>query len=261
MRRPRPGDRPARHSRAAERHTILRDWNDTAHPVPAATLPQLFEAQVARIPDAIAVVYEDASLSYGELDARANQLAHHLRAHGVGPEVVVGLCVERSLDMVVGLIGILKAGGAYLPLDPDYPPDRLAFMLADAGAPLLVTQAAAARAHPGAPRGRHLARRRLARHRPPPVNAPATRLSPQHPAYVIYTSGSTGLPKGVAVAHRGLHNYSYSFAARTIDRTSVQERRCSRPSRSTPVSRVYSCPCCPESSCCFFLMTNSYRLW
>ena len=99
---------------------------------PSATLPELFAAQVARTPDAVAVVFEEQSLSYGELDARANQLAHHLRALGVGPEVVVGLCVERSLEMVVGLLGILKAGGAYLPLDPDYPAERLAFMLADA---------------------------------------------------------------------------------------------------------------------------------
>src|SRR4029077_16910978 len=92
-------------------------------------------------PEAVAVVMEDARLSYGELDARANQLAHHLRGLGVGPEVVVGLCVERSPAMIVGLLGILKAGGAYLPLDPDYPQARLAFMLADAGAPVLVTQA------------------------------------------------------------------------------------------------------------------------
>ena len=93
-------------------------------------------------PQAIAVVCEDARLSYRELDARSSQLAHHLRAHGVGPEVVVGLCLERSLDMLIALLGILKAGGAYLPLDPDYPPERLAFMLADARAPLLVTRAA-----------------------------------------------------------------------------------------------------------------------
>ena len=127
---------------AEERHTILREWNDTAHPVPSATLPQLFEAQVGKSPDAIAVVFEEHSLSYGELDARANQLAHHLRDLGVGPEAVVGLCVERSPEMIIGLIGILKAGGAYLPLDPDYPHERLAFMLADAGAPLLVTHSA-----------------------------------------------------------------------------------------------------------------------
>ena len=130
----------------AERHTILREWNDTARAVPGMTLPELFAAQVARTPAADAVVFEDARLSYGELDARSSQLAHHLRGLGVGPEVVVGLCIERSLAMLVGLLGILKAGGAYLPLDPDYPPERLAFMLADAGAPVLLTRAAL-RAH------------------------------------------------------------------------------------------------------------------
>ena len=108
----------------------------------SATLPELFASQVARTPDAVAAVFEDARLSYGELDARASQLAHHLRALGVGPEVVVGLCIERSLEMLIGLLGILKAGGAYLPLDPDYPRERLAFMLADAAAPVLVTRAA-----------------------------------------------------------------------------------------------------------------------
>src|SRR5207248_2435243 len=188
----------------AERHRILREWNDTARPIPAATLPQLFAAQVARSPDAIAVVCEDAALSYGALDARANQLAHHLQAHAVGPEVVVGLCVERSLDMLVGLLGILKAGGAYLPLDPSYPPERLAFMLEDAGAALLVTQAALidrlGRQHA------HVIRLdadwpAIARN---PATAPANRLHPGNPAYVIYTSGSTGQPKGVAVTHQNV---------------------------------------------------------
>ena len=119
-------------SSSDERRTILHDWNDTARAIPSATLPELFAAQVAKTPDATAVVFEDERLTYRELDARSNQLAHHLRALGVGPEVVVGLCVERSLEMLIGLIGILKAGGAYLPLDPDYPPERLAFMLDDA---------------------------------------------------------------------------------------------------------------------------------
>ena len=135
---------------ADERHTILAEWNATARAVPGATLPELFAAQAARTPDAVAVVFEDERLSYGELDARANRLAHHLRALGVGPEVVVGLCLERSLAMLVGLLGILKAGGAYLPLDPDYPPERLAFMLADAGAPVLLTRAALRDASAGA---------------------------------------------------------------------------------------------------------------
>ena len=114
----------------------------TAHAVPPATLPELFAAQAAKTPHATAVVFEHQQPQLSELDARSSQLAHHLRAHGVGPEVVVGLCLERSLEMLVGLLGILKAGGAYLPLDPAYPPERLAFMLDDARAPLLLTHSA-----------------------------------------------------------------------------------------------------------------------
>ena len=124
----------------AERDTILRVWNDTAQPVAAATLPELFAAQAARTADAVAVVFEEVTLTYRELNERANRLAHHLQGLGVGPETMVGLCVERSPEMVIGLLGILKAGGAYLPLDPNYPHERLAFMLADAGCPVLVTQ-------------------------------------------------------------------------------------------------------------------------
>ena len=124
---------------ADERDTLLREWNDTAHPVPPATVPELFGAQVTRSPAATALVCGDACLTYAELEARANRLAHHLRRLGVGPEVVVGLCLERSFDMVIALLAILKAGGAYLPLDPDYPQQRLAFMLADTGTPLIVT--------------------------------------------------------------------------------------------------------------------------
>src|SRR4029079_17857275 len=108
-----------------------------------ATLPELFAAQASRTPDAIAVVFGDTVQSYAELDTRANRLAHHLRERGVGPESIVGLCAERSPELLVGLLGILKAGGAYLPLDPAYPPERLRFMMADAGATVLVTQQAA----------------------------------------------------------------------------------------------------------------------
>ena len=192
---------------ADERHTILREWNATARAVPGATLPELFAAQVARTPEADAVVFEDERLSYGELDARSSRLAHHLRGLGVGPEVVVGLCIERSLAMLVGLLGILKAGGAYLPLDPDYPPERLAFMLADAGAPVLLTRAAL-RAHLPAHDAHVVCLDAdwpaIARQ---PATAPAANLAPQHPAYVIYTSGSTGTPKGVMIDHAALGNY------------------------------------------------------
>src|SRR6185312_11713892 len=160
---------------------------------------------------------EDERLSYGELDARSSQLAHHLRGLGVGPEVVVGLCIERSLAMLVGLVGILKAGGAYLPLDPDYPPERLAFMLADAGAPVLLTRAAL-RAHLPAHDAQVVCLDAdwpaIARQ---PATAPVTNLAPQHPAYVIYTSGSTGTPKGVAVTHGGIPN----LAAVQIDRFAI----------------------------------------
>ena len=136
---PRPDDRQPEILAAEERHTILREWNGTARAMPSATVPELFAAQVAKTPDAVAVVFEERTLSYGELDARANQLAHHLRALASAPNLV-GLCVERSLEMVVGLLGILKAGGAYVPLDPDYPRERLAFMLDDTAAPVLLTQ-------------------------------------------------------------------------------------------------------------------------
>ncbi|NKI72840.1 AMP-binding protein, partial [Collimonas pratensis] len=109
----------------------LVDWNDTALDYPRElTIHQLFEAQAACRPDEIALVYGEHELSYGELNVRANRLAHHLRAQGVGPDILVGVCVERSLELIVGLLAILKAGGAYLPLDPSYPQDRLAYMLA-----------------------------------------------------------------------------------------------------------------------------------
>src|SRR5262249_20494774 len=125
-----------------ERRTLLQDWNATARALEVKTVAQLYAAQAAQTPDAIAVVFEQEALSYGQLEARANQLAQHLRALGVGADKVVGLCLERSLEMVVGLIGILKAGGAYLPLDPSYPAERLSFMLADAGARVVITHSA-----------------------------------------------------------------------------------------------------------------------
>ena len=130
------------------------------------TLPELFAAQARRTPEAVAVLFEDRALSYAALEAHANRLAHHLQSLGVGPETMVGLLVERSPEMVVGLLGILKAGGAYLPLDPNYPRERLAFMLADAGCPVLVTQQGLLeRLPPAAAAGGAAARHRAARRR------------------------------------------------------------------------------------------------
>ena len=176
------------------------------------------------------------ALSYGELDARSNQLAHHLRALGVGPEVVVGLCVERSLEMLVGLLGILKAGGAYLPLDPDYPAERLAFMLADARAPVLVTPVRAASS--GCPRMTPASCASMPTGPPsraqPAHRAGASALDPHNPAYVIYTSGSTGTPKGVG-GHPWRHSpilrrsqidrFAITSAARILQFASLELRR------------------------------------
>ncbi|MGJ7609270.1 amino acid adenylation domain-containing protein [Variovorax sp. LT1R20] len=199
-----------------ERERILLGWNDTAHPVPDVTLPVLFERQAARAPDAVALVFEDTSLTYGELNARANQLAHHLIAQGVGPESFVALALPRSLELVVSLLAILKAGAAYVPLDVDYPKDRLAFMLQDASPACLISDTASARLLPqGTPTLLFddldttvaIAARSAAnpedRHRTRPLTA-------SNAAYVIYTSGSTGRPKGVVVTHRGIPSLSTS---------------------------------------------------
>src|SRR6266849_3514874 len=191
---------------AAERRTLLQEWTATERALPDATLPQLFAAQAAATPDAVAVVFAGEELSYGELDARANQLAHHLRALGVGAESVVGVCLERSLELVVALLAILKAGGGYLPLDPEYPAERLHYMLADAGAAVLIS-ARGLRDRVDAPGVRRLeldgAAAAIAAH---PKSAPADVLGPHNLAYVIYTSGSTGTPKGVAIDHASLAN-------------------------------------------------------
>lgn len=193
---------------------IVVDWNDTAVDYPVDRCAhQLFEAQVERAPHAVAVVYAGAQLTYQELNRRANQLAHFLRRQGVGPEVLVGLCVERSLEMVVGLLGILKAGGAYVPLDPGYPADRLGFMLADAQVSVLLTQKhlKAWKPHDGMKvinldEG-------LEQICQESEENPASGVTTNNAAYIIYTSGSTGTPKGVVVEHRSLVNYMHAAGA------------------------------------------------
>jgi len=186
----------------SERRQLLVEWNDTAADYPRdRCLHQLFEAQAARTPEAVAVVFEDLQLTYGEINARANQLSRHLIAMGVGPEVLVGICLERSLELIVGLLSILKAGGAYVPLDPTYPTQRLAFMLKDTQAPVLLTQQALLAQLPQFD-GRLLCIDRdwtliaAQPHTTAPCHATVENL-----AYVIYTSGSTGTPKGVMVTH------------------------------------------------------------
>jgi amino acid adenylation domain-containing protein len=190
---------------AAETALVTATWNDTAAEFPAAaTLHGIIEEQVARTPDAVAVTFEGESLNYAQLNAMANRIAHRLRAAGVGQETLVGVCAERSLDLVAGLLGVLKAGAAYVPLDPEYPADRLAFMVADAAAPVVLAQSHLQDVLPPADAtvlvldheeewtGQPI-------HNPPPTTA-------DHLAYVIYTSGSTGRPKGVPNTHRGIVN-------------------------------------------------------
>ncbi|MEV4140937.1 amino acid adenylation domain-containing protein, partial [Dactylosporangium sp. NPDC049742] len=162
---------------------VLVEWNDTAVPVAASTLPALFAAQVARTPDAPAVVFDGVPVSYAELDDRASRLARHLIDHGVGPESVVGVRLHRGVNLVVALLGVLKAGAAYLPIDPDLPESRMALMTADAA--FVVTEELDASGLP------------------PVGDVPVL---PDNPAYVIYTSGSTGQPKGVVVSHAGIVN-------------------------------------------------------
>jgi amino acid adenylation domain-containing protein/non-ribosomal peptide synthase protein (TIGR01720 family) len=196
----------------AERRQLLVEWNETAAPYPKERcIHELFEEQVARNPEAVAVVYEGCELNYGELNARANQLAHHLKGLGVGPDVIVGLCVGRCIEMVVGLLGILKAGGAYLPLDPDYPAERLAFMLKDAAAPVLVTQSALTSILPDYPGTTVRLDSDWAQIAELDDGALEPSVSPRNLAYVIYTSGSTGRPKGVMIEHRSVVKLAYAI--------------------------------------------------
>ncbi len=186
----------------------LAVWNATEAPVPDATVHSLFELQAARTPDNEAVVLGDVSLTYAELNARANQLAHFLREAGVGPETPVGICVDRSPELAVAVLGVLKAGGAYVPLDPAYPSERLAFMLADSAVRLLLTREhllASLPEYSGPVVALDAEWPRIAQH---PATDPAPVATGQNLAYVIYTSGSTGRPKGALTEHRALVNYT-----------------------------------------------------
>ena len=189
----------------SEKQQILVEWNDTKTEYPSdKCIHQLFEQQVARSPDAIAIVYDDQQLSYGELNRRANQLAHYLRTLGVGPEVPVGVCMERSIDVVVAILGTLKAGGAYVPLDPQYPKERLDFMIRDARIQTVLTLERLADGLSGQDIdlvAMDTEWDKISRLTPQTSVSSAV---PANLAYIIYTSGSTGTPKGVAICHRNV---------------------------------------------------------
>ena len=193
-----------------ERHQLLVEWNDTTTDYPKdQCIHQLFEEQVEKSPDAIAVVFEEQQITYRELNERANQLAHYLMKLGVGAETLVGICVERSIEMIVGLLGILKAGGAYLPLDPAYPKERLAFMLEDAQTHVLLTQV---RLHNNRPEHRaHVLclDRDGFKFEQESTENPQRLVPAEGLAYVIYTSGSTGRPKGVMIPHGAICNHMF----------------------------------------------------
>ncbi len=212
----------------AEEHQLLTTWNNTQTNLQHRCIHELFETQVDQSPDAVAVVYQNESLSYQELNHRADQLAYHLRKLGIRPEVRVGLCLNRSIEMLVGLLAILKAGGAYVPLDPVYPKERLAFILADAQVPVILTQQALVEELPET--GAQVVCL--------DINEEGIDWDSQHTsishvtaenlAYVIYTSGSTGTPKGVALNHCALNNLiswqlqnSNAPGARTLQFTSL----------------------------------------
>ncbi|MDY7008074.1 MAG: amino acid adenylation domain-containing protein [Cyanobacteriota bacterium] len=192
----------------AESHQLLVEWNDTAVNYPQdKCIHQLFEEQVEKTPDAVAVVFEGQELTYQELNCRGNQLAHYLQTLGVGPEVLVGICVERSLEMMVGLLGILKTGGAYVPIDPGYPTERIAYMLEDSAVSVLLTSKSLRLGLP-----EHSARvvcldsdwDTIVSYSIKNIDSGVT---PENLAYVIYTSGSTGKPKGTMIIHTGVVNY------------------------------------------------------
>ncbi|NDB68868.1 MAG: hypothetical protein EB015_12845, partial [Methylocystaceae bacterium] len=213
-----------------DRTQVVSTFNDTQKDIPTTTLPELFAAQVEKTPDAVAVIFGEEEVRYRELDARANQLARYLIAEGIGPEDIVAISLDRSVDMVVSLLAVLKSGAAYLPLDPEYPVERLAFMLTDSQAKRVITAqviydrllgeaicenllggALHQDAGPLSPRMTLLLdddvlQAELVTSSPAPIsdNERVRSLSPQNLAYLIYTSGTTGKPKGVNIIHANL---------------------------------------------------------
>jgi len=206
-----------------ELHQLLQKWNDTKKNYPLdKCIHQLFESQVERTPDRVAVIYENKQLLYKELNQRANQVAHHLRSLGVKPEVLVGICFERSLEMVVGLLGILKAGGAYIPLDPSYPQERIVYMLSDSQMSVVLTQKKLVLRLPDQEARVVCLDTDWHKISLEKDENPTCGVSPSNLAYVIYTSGSTGKPKGVMIPHRAVINHMFwmqeTFPLTEVDR-------------------------------------------
>ncbi|MFI6409986.1 amino acid adenylation domain-containing protein, partial [Streptomyces sp. NPDC050548] len=223
---------------ADERERVLTVWNDTTHEVPGTTLPELFEQQVTRTPDVFAVAAGGTGLTYAELNARANRLARHLVGRGAGPERLVAVALPRSADLVVALLAVVKTGAGYVPIDPEYPADRIAHMLQDADAVLVITDTETSRRLPAGAAAHvsrlvldELALQTFLEDQDPhdlSDDERPNRLLPQHTAYVIYTSGSTGRPKGVAISHAAIVNrllwmqdtYSLETTDRVLQKTS-----------------------------------------
>jgi amino acid adenylation domain-containing protein len=196
----------------AERHQLLVQWNDTTVACPGSLyIHEPFEVQTGQTPDRVALVFERQTLSYGELNRRANQLAHHLKGLGVGPNVLVGLCVKRSLEIVIGLLGILKAGAAYVPMDPGYPKERLQYILEDSKASVVLTQESLVDALPSFAGKVICLDKDWAKIARECETNLVSKVNPDNLAYVLFTSGSSGKPKGVEISHRAVVNFLNSM--------------------------------------------------
>jgi amino acid adenylation domain-containing protein len=221
-----------------ERRQMLVEWNATAETYPEKSLHQLVEEQVDRSPNAVAVVSDNASITYRELDCRANGIAHRLQAMGIGPDAVLAVCLDRSIDMVAAFLGILKSGAAYLPVDVSYPADRIAYILQDACVSAVIAAPHTAASVPdGIARVVILDHKRL---EDQSAARPEANASPNHAAYVIYTSGSTGKPKGVVIEHRSIVNHVLWMRSRWPMGASDAVLQCASPSFDASVWEIWN---------------------